>query len=226
MHIYDYTFLDGLRLPANLAGLLDSLRAALKRSHAQQEPAPEPDFAGLPGQLREAYDASGAEPLLLVPCVTLDVLCTLPGDPDPHGAAVGLAKALLARSGYPACAGFPLEEKIQSCRFFYQRSLERAAAHWEDNGSDYLCYIEMFLSLLYLCAGELRPAPAAPRRGAKRAAVEDLVLKSKTPVSKAEICASLPQVSPTTVEAVLGAMVRQGTIRKVGAARAARYIRA
>lgn len=223
MHIYNYAFLDDLRLPENLAGLLGSLRAALKPYPAKPGNTPEPDFAGLPDRLREAYDASRAEPLLLVPCVTLDVLCTLP---DSQGTAMGLAKALLARSGYPVCADFPLEEKIESCRFFYQRSLERAAAHWEDNGSDYLCYIEMFLSLLYLCAGELPPARPAPRRGAKRAAIEDLVLQSETPVSKAEICAALPQVSPTTVEAVLGAMVRQGAIRKVGAARAARYIRA
>lgn len=226
MHIYDYTFLDGLQLPENLAGLLGSLRTALKRSPAHPGPLPEPGFTGLPIELREAYEASRAEPLLLVPCVTLDVLCTLPAEPDQYGKAVGLAKALLARSGYPVCADFPLEEKIDGCRFFYQRSLERAAAHWEENGSDYLCYMEMFLSIVYLCAKELPPAPPARRRGAKRAAIEDLVLQCEDPISKAEICAALPQVSPTTVEAVLGAMVRQGTIRKVGAARAARYIRA
>lgn len=37
--------------------------------------------------------------------------------------------------------------------------------------------------------------------------IEATVLNSLTPISKADICQILPDVSPTTVEAVLGAMV-------------------
>ena len=63
-------------------------------------------------------------------------------------------------------------------------------------------------------------------RSTKRAAIEEMVLQSETPISKAEICAALPEVSPTTVEAALGVMVRTGRAKKVGATRAARYIKA
>ena len=48
---------------------------------------------------------------------------------------------------------------------------------------------------------------------------------SLTPLSKAEICKILYDVSPTTVEAVLGAMVKRRTIRHIGSARSARYRR-
>ena len=49
---------------------------------------------------------------------------------------------------------------------------------------------------------------------------------SVNPLSKAEICKILPDVSPTTVEAVLGAMVRTGSAKRIGAGRATRYVRA
>jgi hypothetical protein len=58
-----------------------------------------------------------------------------------------------------------------------------------------------------------------------KARIEATVLNSLPPISKAEICRILPDVSPSTVEAVLGAMIRNGSIKQIGAARAARYIR-
>jgi len=55
--------------------------------------------------------------------------------------------------------------------------------------------------------------------------VEATVLNSLTPLSKAEICKILPDVSPTTVEAVLGAMVKSGTIKRIGSSRSTRYVK-
>lgn len=171
----------------------------------------------------ESAIVSGIVPLLLIPCVTLDVLCA-----DSHSAALALALAhwLLCRAGYPVCSSLLLEKKICTYRYFYHRALDRSSVHWEQNGNAYLYYMEMFLSLLYLCGKDLSLSPTPPQRKTKRAAIEAMVLQSDTPVSKAEICAALPEVSPTTVEAALGAMVRAGSIQKIGAARAARYIRA
>ena len=64
------------------------------------------------------------------------------------------------------------------------------------------------------------------KRITKKARVEATVLNSLTPISKAEICKILPDVSPTTVEAVLGAMIKTGAIKRIGAGRATRYIKA
>ena len=46
------------------------------------------------------------------------------------------------------------------------------------------------------------------------------------PISKAEICGILPDVSPSTVEAVLGKMVKTGSVMKLGKARATKYVNA
>ena len=59
----------------------------------------------------------------------------------------------------------------------------------------------------------------------KKARVEATVLNSLTPMSKSEICKILPDVSPTTVEAVLGAMIKSGSIKKIGSAQNVRYIK-
>ncbi len=227
MHKYDYSFLESFPLPENVSGLLDRLREmqAEYAPHKSRRKAAA-EFPAGHLHLSAAYEACGAEPLLLVPCVTLDMLCSLPEGGESLHTAIELALGLLCRSGYTMCKYFCLEEMICRYFFFYYQAFERSKSHWEQNGSDYLYYIEMFLSLLYLCAKDAPKAPAAPRRTTKRAAIEALVLKSDEPISKAEICAALPDVSPTTVEAALGAMVRSGSVRKVGAARAARYIRA
>ena len=47
-----------------------------------------------------------------------------------------------------------------------------------------------------------------------------------TPISKADICKILPDVSATTVESVLGKMLKEGQIRKTGSGKNTRYIRA
>ena len=86
--------------------------------------------------------------------------------------------------------------------------------------------MENFLSTLYMCYKELdsRFAVANSRRVSKRSRIEATVLNSLVPVSKVEICKVLPDVSPTTVEAVLGEMMRNGEVRKLGQGRATKYI--
>ena len=65
-----------------------------------------------------------------------------------------------------------------------------------------------------------------PREKVTKTCIEATVLNSLTPLSKAEICKILPDVSPTTVEAVLGAMVKDSTIQRIGSGRASKYLKA
>ena len=69
-------------------------------------------------------------------------------------------------------------------------------------------------------------ASVAAEKVSKKKRIEATVLNSFTPLSKSDICSILPDVSPTTVEAVLGAMVRGGLIRRLGGGRGTKYIKA
>jgi chromosome segregation and condensation protein ScpB len=81
---------------------------------------------------------------------------------------------------------------------------------------------------LLFCYKELdkRFAVVNAAKTTKKQRVEATVLNSRLPISKQEICYVLPDVSPTTVEAALAAMVKQGQIEKVGTGRATKYIKA
>ncbi|MDR3294585.1 MAG: hypothetical protein LBT26_01975 [Clostridiales Family XIII bacterium] len=59
----------------------------------------------------------------------------------------------------------------------------------------------------------------------KRERIEATVLNSLLPISKREVCYILPDVSPTTVEAVIASMLKSGVIVKVGSARNTKYVR-
>ena len=85
-----------------------------------------------------------------------------------------------------------------------------------------------FLTTLYGCYSELDKRFASVNAGrlTKRSRIEATVLNSFTPLAKSDICRILPDVSPTTVEAVLGAMVRDGRIRKIGNGRGSKYLKA
>lgn len=50
-------------------------------------------------------------------------------------------------------------------------------------------------------------------------------IPSNDSFSKSDICKILPDVSPTTVEAVLGSMTRDGSIMRIGSGRSTRYIK-
>jgi predicted HTH transcriptional regulator len=80
---------------------------------------------------------------------------------------------------------------------------------------------------LLVCYKELdrRFAAVNAKKATKKQRIEATVLNSLLPVSKQEICFVLPDVSPTTVEAALAEMVKNGLVDKVGSGKNTKYIR-
>lgn len=183
-------------------------------------------------QLELAYlaarDDANINQLLLIPCVILDFLCIHPFRDGNGRMSRLLSLLLLYKNGYDAGKYVSFEEQINRYKAYYYEALQQSSAGWETNENSYFPFIENFLSTLYMCYKELdkRFAVINGKRITKKERVEATVLDSLTPLSKAEICQILPDVSPTTVEAVLGAMVKRGTIERIGAGRATRYRKA
>ena len=135
---------------------------------------------------------------------------------------------LLYKNGFDAGKYVSFEEQINNYKVYYYESLRKSSIDWGKNENSYFPFIENFLSTLYMCYKELdkRFAIVNGRKITKKARIESTVLNSLTPISKSEICKILPDVSPTTVEAVLGEMVKTGSIQRVGSGRMTRYIKA
>ena len=193
-------------------------------------PIPASETSKAMEQLELAYMAARSDAninqLLLIPCVILDFLCIHPFRDGNGRMSRLLSLLLLYKNGYDAGKYVSFEEQINKFKSYYYDSLKQSSIGWDTNENNYFPFIENFLSTLYMCYKELdkRFAIVHGKKITKKARVEATVLNSLTPLSKAEICKILPDVSPTTVEAVLGEMVKTGSIRRIGSGRTTRYI--
>lgn len=194
-------------------------------------PTPASETADTMEQLELAYmearDNANVNQLLLIPCVILDFLCIHPFRDGNGRMSRLLSLLLLYKNGFDAGRYISYEEQINLYKDAYYQALKESSAGWETGDNNYLPFIQNFLSMLYMCYKELdkRFAIVHGNRVTKKERIEATVLGSLTAISKAEICKIHPDISPSTVEAVLGAMVREGSIRRIGGGRGARYIR-
>lgn len=176
----------------------------------------------------EARDNPKINQLLLIPCVVLDFLCIHPFSDGNGRVSRLLSIFLLYKSGYDVGKYVSLEEQINADKDYYYSALQSSSIGWHTNENSYFEFMKNFLSVLYHCYKELdkRFSTVNGKRLSKTERIEQTVLNSVLPVSKSDICDILPDVSPTTVEAVLGKMVKTGSIIKVGRARATKYVNA
>ena len=175
----------------------------------------------------DARSDSNINQLLLIPCVILDFLCIHPFRDGNGRMSRLLSLLLLYKNGFDAGKYVSFEEQINNYKSYYYESLEKSSEGWENNENTYIPFIENFLSMLYMCYKELDKRFSVVNSGkiTKKARIEATILNSLTPLSKSEICNILPDVSPTTVEAVLGAMVKDGRVKLIGKSKASRYLR-
>lgn len=175
----------------------------------------------------DARSDSNINQLLLIPCVILDFLCIHPFKDGNGRMSRLLTLLLLYKNGFDAGKYISFEEQINNYKSYYYDALQESSLAWENNENTYVPFIENFLSTLYMCYKELDKRFNVVNSGkiTKKARIEATVLNSIIPISKSEICNILPDVSPTTVEAVLGEMVKDGKITRIGNSRGSKYIR-
>lgn len=174
----------------------------------------------------EARDNPKISKLLLIPCVVLDFLCIHPFADGNGRVSRLLSLLLLYKSGYDIGKYVSFEQQINESKDFYYASLEESSKGWHTNENSYFEFMKNFLSTLYKCYKELdkRFSAVNGKRLSKKERIEQTVLNSILPISKSEICDILKDVSPTTVEAILGKMVKTGLVLKLGNARATKYV--
>lgn len=175
----------------------------------------------------DACNNTNVNTLLLIPCVILDFLCIHPFRDGNGRMSRLLTLLLLYKSGFDVGKYISFEEQINNSKGNYYEALRLSSINWIENKQNYTPFIENFLLTLYMCYKELdkRFSVVNSNKITKKARIQATVLNNLTPISKAEICKILPDVSNTTVEAVLGTMVKNGTIRIIGSGRNTKYIK-
>jgi Fic family protein len=175
----------------------------------------------------EANSNANINTLLLIPCVILDFLCIHPFRDGNGRMSRLLSLLLLYKNGFDVGKYISFEEQINQNKGWYYQALKESSEAWHDNKNNYFPFIQNFLSILYECYQKLdkRFALVNSKKITKTSRIENTVLNSLLPISKSEICKLLPDISPTTVEVVLGKMVKSGIITTLGSGRGTKYIK-
>ena len=167
------------------------------------------------------------EPVILIPCVILDFLCIHPFSDGNGRISRLLTDLLMYHHGLTVQKYVSIESAINATRDRYYDSLQASSEGWHENKNDYLPFILYFIDVLVMCVKELdrRRIAIIPKKNSKTERIEKTVLESLVPISKAEICNILIDISPNTVESVLSKMIKDGKIIRIGTKRSARYRR-
>ena len=167
------------------------------------------------------------EPAILIPCVILDFLCIHPFSDGNGRTSRLLTDLLMYHHGLTVQKYVSIESAINATRDRYYDSLQASSEGWHENKNDYLPFILYFIDILVMSVKELdrRRIAIIPKKNSKTERIEKTVLESLVPISKAEICNILIDISPNTVESVLSKMIKDGKIIRIGTKRSARYRR-
>jgi Fic family protein len=175
----------------------------------------------------DANSDSGINKLLLIPCFILDFLCIHPFTDGNGRMSRLLSLLLLYKAGFDAGKYISFEEQINRNKSAYYEALRKSSENWDSNTNDYLPFIENFIFTLLMCYKELdkRFALINSKKISKRERIEHTILNSLLPLGKRDINYILPDVSATTIEAVVSEMLKQGVINKIGTFKDAKYIK-
>ena len=173
---------------------------------------------------RQDYEIS---PLLLIPCFVLDFLCIHPFMDGNGRISRLLTVLLLYKSGYDIVKYISFEGQINKYKDSYYEALRVSSDKWHENENDYVPFIVNFLQVLYKCFKDLDESftDISLKKAKKSERVESILMGAIVPVSKQDIIAKLPDVSVKTVELVLGKMLKDNKIKKIGTYKDARYMR-
>lgn len=173
----------------------------------------------------EAKQDSSISSLLLISCFVLDFLCIHPFTDGNGRISRLLTVLLLEQSGFDIGRYASVENKIDDYKSGYYDALKKSSDGWNENASDYVPFATFMLQILYACYKQLDESflTNQSKRVSKQKRIENILLNSIVPISKEDILRKVPDISVTTVERVLGNMLHEGAITKIGTTRGARY---
>lgn len=174
-----------------------------------------------------AVSAQDIDALILIPIFIHDFLCIHPFNDGNGRVSRLLTVLLLYHSGYDIVKYISYEGQVNKYKENYYAALEQASVSWHEEKNDYIPFVLNFLQILYRCFKDLDDSfmKISLKKAKKSERVESILLSAIVPISKQEIQNKLPDVSIKTIELVLGKMLKDNRITKIGTYKDARYMR-
>ena len=175
----------------------------------------------------EAVRTEKYDPLLLVPLFILDFLCIHPFNDGNGRMSRLLTLLLLYRSGYIVGKYISVEMIIEKTKETYYEVLQESSAGWYEGKNAYLPFVKYYLEVILSAYKEFsaRVQLMQDRSLSKPERIRRLFANTLQKLSKGMILEKCPDISASTVEATLAALVKEGYIIKIGAGKTTAYIR-
>ena len=177
-------------------------------------------------EFNEALKDPTMDPLLLMPVFILDFLCIHPFNDGNGRMSRLLTLLILYRSGYIVGKYISLEKLIADNKESYYEALQDSDAGWHEEENDYLPFARYMLGVIIAAYRDFsdRVEILITKGLSKPNRVREIIRNSSRRMTKAEIMAQCPDVSPRTVQRALESFLASGEILKIGGGRYTSYI--
>lgn len=175
----------------------------------------------------DAINAEKYDPLLLIPMFVLDFLCIHPFNDGNGRMSRLLTLLLLYRSGYVVGKYISIEMIIEKTKETYYEVLLDSSSEWHEGKNSYLPFVRYYLEVILNAYKEFsaRVELMQNRSLSKPERIRKLFDSTLQKLSKRMILEKCPDISTSTVEITLAALLKEGYIIKTGAGKNTVYIR-
>jgi len=167
------------------------------------------------------------DPLIIIPMVILDFLCIHPFTDGNGRLSRLLTLLLLYREWYIVGKYSSLEMIIEKTKETYYEALQDSSAGWHEGENDYAPFVRYYLGLILNAYVEFesRVDHLKHRNISKADRVKNVFDEKIGKASKKEIMEICPDISGTTIERTLAALLKEGYIIKVDAGAKTAYVK-
>ncbi len=178
------------------------------------------------GSYRDAIRNNPARALVLIPLFILDFLCIHPFNDGNGRISRLLTLLLLYRSGFTVGRYISLETMIEETKESYYETLKVSSEGWHDEHNDPLPFSQYLLSVILGCYRALESRlQNVETKESKTARVKLFFEQHLGDATKKEIHAFCPDISISTIEAVLAQLIKDGYLQKISGGRFSAYRR-
>ena len=173
----------------------------------------------------EIVDKKEIDPLLLIPIFILDFVSIHPFNDGNGRMSRLLTLLLLYKAGYIVGKYISIEKIIEETKETYYDSLEKSSVNWHANENDYSYFVEYYLGVILSAYVEFS-SRVEYMVNKKSTAIERICIifkESVSPINKAYLMEKCPDISETTIERALSALLREHKIEKISGGRFTEY---
>ncbi len=179
-------------------------------------------------ELCKAYKEAkeDADPLILNMMFILDFLCIHPFNDGNGRMSRLLTLLLLYQSGFIVGKYISIEKNIEDSKETYYEVLQDSSMNWHENTNDYKPFVNYMLGIIIGAYREFeyKVKLLTNREFSKPDRIREMIKNHIGTITKSELIEMNPDISDTTIQRTLAALLKSGETEKIGGGRYTRYV--